>query len=79
VEGFVARLQRAPANASEPGEVVVTAVIEGRPGASKVYMMLPPEFCGLAEAAHSDAARIRVTGTLRRQGRRLILGEPGGS
>lgn len=32
-------------------------------------MMLPPELCGLAEAAHSDAARIRVTGTLRSMSR----------
>lgn len=78
LEGFVARLQRAPANASEPGEVVITAVIEGRPGASKIHMVLPPGLYGLAVEAHRNAARIRVTGTLRRQGRRLVLGEAGG-
>ncbi|MBK8265110.1 MAG: hypothetical protein IPK80_27745 [Nannocystis sp.] len=40
--------------------------------------MLPPTLYSLAVAAHGRAARIRVTGTLRRQGRRLILDEPGG-
>lgn len=78
LEGYVARLQRAPDDPTKPGEVILVAAIEERPGTTKVQMSMPPEAYQLAVDAHARAAMIRVTGTLRRAGRTFALDNPGG-
>jgi hypothetical protein len=78
LEGFIAHLRRDEKDPGAPGEVVVVASIEERPGTSKVVLELPSESYDLALEAHRKASRIRVVGTLAKQGRRLVLLQPEG-
>jgi len=79
LEGFVARAERAdPEDLEQPGEVVLVTTVDGRPGTSRVHLTLAPEVYRQAVDAHKHAARVRVTGTLVRTGRRLTLHDAGG-
>lgn len=78
LEGFITHLRRDEKNPAAPGEVVVVASLEDRPGTSKVVLELPSAAYERALEAHRKAARIRVVGTLVKQGRRLVLLHPEG-
>jgi hypothetical protein len=78
VEGYVASFDREAKDPTRPGEVVVIATMEDRPGTPKVHMELSPEAYAQAIIAHQTARRVRVTGTLTREGRRYVLKDPGG-
>jgi hypothetical protein len=76
LEGYIAALRRDENDPTAPGEVVVAATLEDRPGTSKVYLTLDSRQYALAIEAHRTTTRIRVDGTLTRQGRRTILRHP---
>ncbi|HAA57466.1 MAG TPA: hypothetical protein DCE42_22060 [Myxococcales bacterium] len=76
LEGFVVRLERAEGDQS--GTIVLATTLEEQSGTSKVYMTLPPELYALALEAHKEDLSVRVTGTLVRRRRRLLLKNPGG-
>jgi hypothetical protein len=78
VEGFVASFDREATDPTKPGEVVLIVDLEDRPGTRMVHMKLSPEAYAQAIAAHQAARRVRVMGTLTREGRRYVLREPGG-
>jgi hypothetical protein len=78
VEGYVASFDREATDPTRPGEVVVIATMEDRTGTPKVHMELSPEAYAQAILAHQMARRVRVTGTLTREGRRYVLRDPGG-
>lgn len=78
VEGYVASFDREAKDPTRPGEVVVIATMEDSPGTPKVHMELSPEAYAQAIVAHQTARRVRVTGTLTREGRRYVLRDPGG-
>lgn len=78
VEGYVASFDREAKDPTRPGEVVLIATIEDRLGTPKVHMELSPEAYAQALHAHQTAQRVRVTGTLTREGRRYVLRDPGG-
>jgi hypothetical protein len=78
VEGYVASFDREATDPTRPGEVVVIASMEDRPGTPKVHMELSPDAYAQAILAHQTARRVRVTGTLTREGRRYVLRDPGG-
>jgi hypothetical protein len=78
VEGFVASFDREATDPTQPGEVVLIANVEDRPGTRKVHMKLSPEAYAQAMDAHHAARRVRVMGTLTRQGLRYVLRDPGG-
>jgi len=78
IEGYVASFDREATDPTRPGEVVLIATMEDRPGTPKVHMELSPEAYAQAILAHQTARRVRVTGTLIREGRRYVLRDPGG-
>lgn len=78
LEGFVASFDREATDPTQPGEVVLIVDLEDRPGTRMVHMKLSPEAYAQAIAAHQAARRVRVTGTLTREGRRYVLRDPGG-
>ncbi len=78
LEGYVIRLERMTDASDQPGQVVIAAAIEDRPGTSKVHVVLPPAMYQQAIDAHASGAIVRVSGTLGRQGRRFVLENPGG-
>jgi len=79
LEGYVARLERQVADdTSKPGTVVLATLIEDRPGTSKVHITLDPDTYQQAVEAHASASRVRVTGTLTRMGKKLLLQNAGG-
>lgn len=78
IEGFVARVDREAKDPTRPGKVVLAAPLEGGSGTHKVHMELSPEAYAQALHAHQAARRVRVTGTLTREGRRYVLRDPGG-
>ncbi len=78
VEGYVASFDRDATDPSRPGEVVLIATMEDRPGTPKVHMELSPDAYAQAIVAHQTARRVRVMGTLTREGRRYVLRDPGG-
>jgi hypothetical protein len=79
LEGFIARLERStPDDPTAPGVLVLATALEGRPGTSRVQLHLPPDLYQRAVEAHQHAARVRVTGTLVREGRRSSLRDVSG-
>jgi hypothetical protein len=78
IEGYIARLERVTEDINEPGTVVLATTLEDRPGTSKVHVTLSPDVYQAAVEAHATGARVRVTGSLTRRGRKLILENPGG-
>lgn len=78
VEGYVASIVREATDPTQPGDVVLIASLEDRPGTPKVHMTLSPEAYAQAIDAHQAARRVRVTGTLVKEGRRYVLRDPGG-
>lgn len=78
VEGYVASFDREAKDPTQPGDVVLIATIEDRPGTPKVHVKLSPEAYAQAMLAHREARRVRVTGTLTKEGRRYVLRDPGG-
>jgi len=78
IEGYVASFDRMAQDASQPGEIALLTSLEDRPGPIKVYVQLPPEiYQQQAWEAHRGATRVRITGTLVKQGRRYVLQRPG--
>lgn len=78
LEGYIARLERQPDDVHQPGTVLLATRIEDRPGTTKVHITLDPETYQQAVEAHSSASLVRVTGTLTRAGRKLVLQNAGG-
>jgi hypothetical protein len=78
VEGYVASFDREATDPTRPGVVVLIATMEDRPGTPKVHVELSPEAYAQAIDAHRTARRVRVMGTLAREGRRYVLKDPGG-
>ncbi|MCX4241638.1 hypothetical protein [Paraliomyxa miuraensis] len=78
VEGYVASFDREATDPTQPGDVVLIATIEDRPGTPKVHMKLSQEAYAQAMLAHREARRVRVMGTLIKEGRRYVLRDPGG-
>lgn len=78
VDGYVASFAREATDPTRPGEVVLIATMESRPGTPRVHMELSPEAYAQALRAHQAAQRVRVTGTLTREGRRYVLRDPVG-
>jgi hypothetical protein len=76
LEGFICALARDEEDAAAPGQVEVATTLEER--TAKVRFALPAELYAVATEAHRTAARIRVVGTLVKQGRRLTLRHPEG-
>ena len=78
VEGYFAGFERDAHDASRPGEVALLATLDEHPGQTKkVYLTLSPSAYEEASQAHIDAAKVRVTGTLIKEGRRYVLRSPG--
>lgn len=77
LEGYFTKLERSPRDTTAPGEVALVAQVEERPNSTQVYMTLSAQAYQAALDAHGDAARVRVTGTLARNGRRFVLRNPG--
>ncbi|PRQ09794.1 hypothetical protein [Enhygromyxa salina] len=77
IEGYVRTLDREATDPSQPGEVVLLATVDDRPHTVKVYISLSPGAYAQAMDLHQKAARVRVSGTLVKEGRRHILRSPG--
>jgi len=75
IEGYVRSLDRGPD--APKGEIVVLATVDERPHTVKVYVTLDPDEYQRAVESHQQGARIRVSGTLAKQGRRYVLRSPG--
>lgn len=78
IEGYVAGLRRAPEKTDEPGHVDIATTLEDHPSPVMVRVELPPDDYGRAWNAHRDANRVKVVGTLRREGRTWVLAQPTG-
>ena len=78
LEGFVVALVRETNDPGRGGTVTIATQIEGRPGTSKVRMELAAEGYRKATEAHQQGGRVKVLGTLVKEGRGWLLREPSG-
>jgi len=78
IEGYVALLARTAEKADQPGQVQIATTLDDRPGTVMVRVELAPEDYRAALNAHAAAQRVKVLGTLRREGRSWILLQPTG-
>jgi hypothetical protein len=77
VEGYVRTFDREATDPSQPGEIALIATVDERPPAVKVYITLDQDAYARAMELHREAKRVRVTGTLIKEGRRYVLRSPG--
>jgi hypothetical protein len=73
LRGPVVKLERAEGGAA--GRVTMMGLVEGRQ--ARVTVQLPEAQYTIAVDAHRQGQTIRTTGTLQREGRGLVLREPG--
>jgi hypothetical protein len=75
--GYIVSLERVEAERGGPGEITVLAPREDVPGKNmRVRLTLQGEEYDKAVEAHKEANRIRVIGTLKKEGRRWSLDSP---
>jgi len=79
LEGYVTRLSRAGNQPAVEGEVVVLAGLGDQSAEARVHMILSPDdYKQKAMLAHAEGRPVKVSGVLRRDGRRWRLDNPAG-
>jgi hypothetical protein len=82
LEGFVVRLERrdrkTPPDSGQPGTILLTTATEEMSNPMLVKISLSPDNYRQAIRAHEEGLRVRVIGTLVREGRVPVLQEPSG-
>lgn len=77
IEGYVHTFERKATDPSQPGEIALLATLDDHPHTVKVHITLDPQAYARAMELHREAKRVRVTGTLAKEGRRHVLRSPG--
>lgn len=79
LEGYVTRLSRKGDQPGVKGEVVVLANLSDSSTSARVHMILSPDdYKQKAMLAHKEGRPVKVSGILRREGRRWRLDSPAG-